>query len=509
MAPMEQAPQVGVKRMRQRPWLMLLVVVIGLAPVGSAQSIRDRGPIQITSEADFNPLNGVIGGTGTAEDPFIIADWVIHPGPPLPHPYPQYRSPVEIRGTTAFFVLRNVTISDWGPLWKGLLLEGVANGVLEGNHITGMARGADLENSKNIIVRGNFIQESTSPNGDLQKDTGLAMVVKDSQNVTISGNSFTRNKGGALSVEDSKDVKIEMNEVTLNSPAAFRAPISIKQGSNIEINENRVLDNGGTGGWGGIEVDSTTNLLVTGNTVVGNHAEERRAISIYGIGDAKVTGNTIGPNQLLNRHVELAVQGGGRLEIFGNIVQSQGAIGVVVTDMAAVQSEGNHVARAFGIGYQLHNVQNFTSLGDLIEDVRLGQAVEPSGMFMTKVSDSLLQDLKIVNIEGRGLTVSTGNHVVSGLRLFNATGSGLFATNGAKMHLQDCIIHGSGRYAVELGPGTSAEEISLNNCQLQGNELGDWSVKQSLSPSTPATAPSGSLLALLAIAYALARRRGT
>ena len=32
----------------------------------------ERGPISILSDADFNAENGVIGGSGTPADPFLI-----------------------------------------------------------------------------------------------------------------------------------------------------------------------------------------------------------------------------------------------------------------------------------------------------------------------------------------------------------------------------------------------------------------------------------------------------
>jgi hypothetical protein len=46
------------------------------APVGEARGYRtERSVIRIDGNDDFTEANGVVSGTGTEEDPYIISGW--------------------------------------------------------------------------------------------------------------------------------------------------------------------------------------------------------------------------------------------------------------------------------------------------------------------------------------------------------------------------------------------------------------------------------------------------
>lgn len=55
---------------------ILVVLTSGIAGSASCNPIP-HGPIQITNDSDFTTTNGVIAGTGTTIDPYIISNWQI------------------------------------------------------------------------------------------------------------------------------------------------------------------------------------------------------------------------------------------------------------------------------------------------------------------------------------------------------------------------------------------------------------------------------------------------
>ncbi|HEX2195796.1 MAG TPA: hypothetical protein VHJ76_02625 [Actinomycetota bacterium] len=62
--------------------ILLAAAVVAPVPLASAASGSDRRPVPreailIESAADFNPANGVRGGSGTRDDPYLISGWQV------------------------------------------------------------------------------------------------------------------------------------------------------------------------------------------------------------------------------------------------------------------------------------------------------------------------------------------------------------------------------------------------------------------------------------------------
>ena len=61
-----------------RAMVLSLMALLALSSVIEAnEGLENRGPITILSDADFTVGNGVRGGAGTIDDPYIISDWLI------------------------------------------------------------------------------------------------------------------------------------------------------------------------------------------------------------------------------------------------------------------------------------------------------------------------------------------------------------------------------------------------------------------------------------------------
>lgn len=130
----------------RRVWLLLAAV--GLAVSGLAQGWSPRDPIYIHGDKAFTWENGVVKGSGTPEDPYIIEGWIIDT---RGHDYGIY-----IDGTRAHFVIRNCQIR-YPQERAGIFLANVHNGRIEGNAIFGGKIAIHLLASQNVVITGNAI----------------------------------------------------------------------------------------------------------------------------------------------------------------------------------------------------------------------------------------------------------------------------------------------------------------------------------------------------------------
>ena len=85
--------------------LFLLFHSYGI-PAVQTETNLNHSPIVIDGDDDFTSQNGVTGGSGSIDDPYRIENWSIttdgiaHYG-------------IEIRNTTAFFIIQNCTITQF------------------------------------------------------------------------------------------------------------------------------------------------------------------------------------------------------------------------------------------------------------------------------------------------------------------------------------------------------------------------------------------------------------
>ena len=81
------------------------LVLVPSATAGPGEREERSQSITIASEDDFNPANGVRGGSGTKSDPFVISNWDV--------------PSVHVRDTNEYFVVRDNTIDNLTLNWNG------------------------------------------------------------------------------------------------------------------------------------------------------------------------------------------------------------------------------------------------------------------------------------------------------------------------------------------------------------------------------------------------------
>jgi len=100
--------------------VMTLLIIFSTLPTFAPQveaqleDLTPHDPISIRSDSDFTPENGVTGGSGTPEDPYIIEGWEIAD-------QPDYTLGIDIRNTSSYFIIRNVWIHEIYPTGINIL----------------------------------------------------------------------------------------------------------------------------------------------------------------------------------------------------------------------------------------------------------------------------------------------------------------------------------------------------------------------------------------------------
>src|SRR5439155_1003481 len=127
---------------------MLLVIgllVVSLSARGmvstATSSLQPHAPIVINGNSDFNPSNGVTGGSGTASDPYMIQGWNISSS-------------------------KNVTIVDdqllWFAPWCGACVDNSSNVNISGSTFYGCdCTAVAVSNSDHVSLTGNNIASDT------------------------------------------------------------------------------------------------------------------------------------------------------------------------------------------------------------------------------------------------------------------------------------------------------------------------------------------------------------
>jgi parallel beta-helix repeat protein len=124
----------------------LIVLAMSAPSVGiaSAEELTPRAPIIIDGNAGFTAANGVAAGSGTASDPYMIENWSISA---------ENAKGIEIRNTTAYFVIENCHVRDGGDLHDGIYLENVRNGRIDGVKSEKNFVGINVRYSSNITIK--------------------------------------------------------------------------------------------------------------------------------------------------------------------------------------------------------------------------------------------------------------------------------------------------------------------------------------------------------------------
>lgn len=201
-----------------------------------------RHPVNVVGDWAFTATNGVTGGQGTADDPYVVEGWCIDAEPDT--------SAVRIDSTTAHVEVRGNHLQG---SYNGVTLTGstnvrVVNNTLEGNEV----RGISVIESPGATLEANTVRD----NGW----TGIT-VWETSHETTIRGNEIAGNANNGLWLGSQRNL-VEDNTMEANGYHGLSLGSTADE---TTARGNRMASNAQDGLW----VGSPANT-VTGNEIVGN-----------------------------------------------------------------------------------------------------------------------------------------------------------------------------------------------------------------------------------------------
>lgn len=136
---------------RVASWTIVLSILVGIVVAASCKDACDRGPIEIASDYEFTAGNGVVGGSGTVDNPYVIEGWRIDAG--------YYDYGIRIHGTSRAFVIRDVKIS--GAAKAGIFLSYVQRGLIQDCELVGNWIGITLNFASFNRITGCVLASNT------------------------------------------------------------------------------------------------------------------------------------------------------------------------------------------------------------------------------------------------------------------------------------------------------------------------------------------------------------
>jgi len=252
---------------KRSPWVVIVaVVVVAILVVGAVawltiqsgnkkSEYTKRSPIGIVGNANFTAANGVIGGSGNASEPYIIANWDIDASNSVG---------IYIEGTDAHFIIRNCYVhggsTRFGGMQVGINLDNCSNGTLNSNECSGNLIGVVLESfsglsHNNTIVNNtcnsndqNGIAIVSSNNNTLISNKCLSngrwgMVLDSSNNNNVYNNSILHNTGFGIDIDPDHRQTSTHNRLWNNTFTGNNGAGSKYGPSHIQANDS------GTGNW--------------------------------------------------------------------------------------------------------------------------------------------------------------------------------------------------------------------------------------------------------------------
>gem|GEM_PF-1785764 len=325
----------------------------------SSRDYPSREPIRIDNDAGFIYENGVSGGSGTSDDPYIIENYSIDGK--------DYGCCIYIGNTTRYFVIRNCTLynasgnSEPYFLNSGILLYNVTNGRVENVNFTGCGTGFSIYVSSYIEI----VNCNSSVNG-------LAASIYQSNNCTLADISAYYN---FLGIWVYQSQRIEGINLTLEENSDGSNPgLEIRESSNVTIANSTIRKN-----VGGITMDTSEFIEIIGCNISENSdpgiyikdskeidialcqiiENENYGIYIYNLDSTALRNIYISNNNLYNNtSANIFIQSSSGISIDRNIIEKS-KFGIYLSKFSGGRLSNNTVKNSRSDNIYLTNSCNF------------------------------------------------------------------------------------------------------------------------------------------------------
>ena len=265
--------------------------------------LMKHDPIQIWGDDDFTAENGVIAGTGSEGDPYVISGWMINGG--------HWYWGIMIGRTTSCFVVSDCLIYHAASGSGGVGVYSSQNGVVQDVVAYNCPIGIDVTHSEDIIVR---------------------------DCITYSNDVY------GISVYESNRVVVESSSVHDERIGIFVAAWGTQAGDDV-VRSNII-----TNCEQGIYADRIATSTIDGNTITGGDC----AI-VLGMSSGCVVSNNF-VQSCVGSWGAIYLRYDANCVVDGNVVEQTGSIGICVLDSDAITVSGNTVSQGGTGVYIVANV---------------------------------------------------------------------------------------------------------------------------------------------------------
>jgi parallel beta-helix repeat protein len=220
--------------------LMILLSVPSFLPITGGSTSSDNAPfngssytpfegsILIDSEDDFNATNGVVSGSGTKDDPYVIEGWSFN----------STTIAIKVSQTASHLIIRNVAISNGPDSGQyGILIDAADNIEIRECSINWSGGGIQLIGpcSNNTII-----------DNRIENNSGYGVKMGGwFDNLTISRNAIVLNQNSGLFGNDPKGIGIVVCNNSFLSNYGFG--VEIIGGTCFDLSANNIASNGNGG----------------------------------------------------------------------------------------------------------------------------------------------------------------------------------------------------------------------------------------------------------------------
>jgi parallel beta-helix repeat protein len=380
---------------------------IGKTPTAARTlALTVHPPIYINGNGGFTNASGVVWGSGTESDPYIIEGWDIHNSA---------GNVVEIRNTDAYFVIRQCYLHDSDA--EGVNLLNCRNGTVMNNGISKNYIGVRLESSSFSVVSNNTFDTLTS----------YAVSNHLSNNNWISNNTCLKCR---IYLDASEHNAVVGNNCTNGGIDLYEACRNV-------VCNNTCLSDGNHG------------VYLTGsdgNTICHNDLRNGYGISLSGLCDLNVIVENI---CITNLGYGMYLSYGNGNIINNNTFNSNRAGGLYITGSSATQICNNSFSNDSGVGIALEASSSSVLYGNslLLEGIYVAGSIASWNTHSIDASNSV-----------NGLPIRYYRNEV-GITVPGGAGEVILA------NCTDCVVANQvlGNSTMGIGIGFSSGTLVLNN----------------------------------------------
>jgi len=175
---------------------LMVAASLGIMSVSTCDvaAYSTHQPILINGDANFTSANGVVSGSGSQGNPYVISGWEI---------YSNIAHGIDIRNTASHFEIRDVYIHGGTSSNSGIHIEWSHNALIENATLTSNTVGVDLWYCYDMTVTGNTVSNCV---------WGIFTV--GCNNVILDGNSISENEYYGVMLWDSTYMTLTDNFFT-------------------------------------------------------------------------------------------------------------------------------------------------------------------------------------------------------------------------------------------------------------------------------------------------------